>query len=58
MDWDVLGNYTTHVGVGVHVPACGRYLACAHCAAVMAGITPAVVSAGLDRALALPRESR
>jgi hypothetical protein len=55
MDWDVLGAYPTHIGVGVspQLP-CGSYLPCRHCARTMAAIEPFDVSLGLASALALP----
>jgi ribosomal protein S18 acetylase RimI-like enzyme len=55
MDWDVLGGYSTHVGVGVSLAPCGSYLPCLHCARAMDDIQPRNVSAALDHALVLPR---
>jgi len=49
MAFEVLGGYATQVAVGVHQPPCGRYLPCAHCAEIMAGITVEEVLAGLDK---------
>lgn len=39
MDWEVLGNYPTHVGVGISDPVCGSWLPCPHCEELMAGIS-------------------
>lgn len=49
MDWEVLGGYPRQVGVGVTPPWCGRYLACPHCAATMAGISVQKVIEGIER---------
>jgi hypothetical protein len=53
MDWDVLGGYSTHVGVGIGQAPCGSYRPCTHCDAVMEGILPTAVSPALDLALNL-----
>lgn len=49
MDWEVLGNYPFEEGVGVTPPFCGCYKPCAHCTAIMAGISVEAVSAAIDR---------
>jgi hypothetical protein len=40
MDWDVLGSYPLQVGVGINPPACGHYVFCERCQAIMERIPP------------------
>lgn len=58
MDWDVLGGYTTHIGVGISNPPCGSWIACDHCTEKMAAIKPRSVADALDMALLMPRPAR
>lgn len=51
MDWDVLGGYPLEVGVGIRMPACGRFEYCARCQQVMLDIPPEDVSNAIALAM-------